>query len=267
MPPPFSGPQPAASRTLGTSGVFNVPDLSPSVDAAILGPVEPRDKVRNLGAAALTALQTQGNAAAHACRQIHGDESLGEAERHRRAAKTSADLILPAQPCLEKALGAYRKSIEELTAMLAGPSIEVSDVQQIEIRSKLSGLAPDKRVGAIIRSVEKGSDLTAAVVLGSDRFLVDFLSDVELEVIRATWARLRHPDEVALLGQRQSDLGHLERGASVMQSWQRKTHNPAIAAALPIGSIQQRGAAGPPPIDRSRSTGFAGIANRARGGR
>jgi hypothetical protein len=102
MPAPFPGPQSGPQRRMGVSGVHHVPDLSPSIDPAILGPGEPRDKTRNLAVTALTALQTQGNAAANATRQIHGDQSLGEAEKHRRAAKASADLILPAQPHVEK---------------------------------------------------------------------------------------------------------------------------------------------------------------------
>jgi hypothetical protein len=100
MPAPFV--QPAPPRTLGISGVFHVPDLSPSIDPAVFGPVEPRDKIRNLGVAAMKALREQGSAAVHACCQIHNDQSLGEAEKHRRAAKASADLILPAQPHVEK---------------------------------------------------------------------------------------------------------------------------------------------------------------------
>jgi hypothetical protein len=197
----------------------------------------------------LTALRTQGLAAQHACRQIHGDESLGEAERHRRAAKASADLIVAALPIVEKARAVHEKSIAELRAMLAGPAIEVSDVQAVEIRTRLSGLPQAARVSAIIRSIEKGSDLTAAVVLGSDRFLVDFLSDIELSAIREAWGRARHPDEVRVLAQRESDLGHLERGASVIQSWQRQTHNPAIAATgiIPAGSGTSRG---PIPVNR-----------------
>ena len=53
-------PQPASAprRSLGTSGVFFVEPLSPSIEA----------------------LRTQALAAQHATRQIHGDRNLGEAE-------------------------------------------------------------------------------------------------------------------------------------------------------------------------------------------
>jgi hypothetical protein len=139
MPPPFQGPQAAQppSRRLGTSGVFFVPDLSPSINPAVFGPIAPRDKVRSLAATAVEALRTQGTAAALACRQIHGDQSLGESERHRRAAKASADLIMAALPHVEKARAVHEKSISELRAMLAGPVIEIPEIRQTEIRSKI----------------------------------------------------------------------------------------------------------------------------------
>jgi hypothetical protein len=92
-------------------------------------------------------------------------------------------------------------------------------------------------------------------VLGSDRLLTDFLSDLELDTVRSLWAKSRHPDEVALLAQRESDLGLLDHAASVMQSWQRKTHNPAIAAAViqagGTSGVAIRGAPGPTPVNRA----------------
>jgi hypothetical protein len=98
-------------------------------------------------------------------------------------------------------------------------------------------------------------------VLGSDRFLVDFLSDVELEAIRAMWARLRHPDECRLLAQRRSDLRYLENATTIARSWQRQTHLPSVAAVDVAGNV--RGTPGPVPLDRGRETGIGGIARRA----
>lgn len=275
MPAPFAGPQPASAprRSLGTSGVFAVADLSPSinptnVDGSPMAWIDvlkagPRDKIANLAVAALEALRTQGLAAQHACRQIHGDRNLGEAEKHRRAAKTSADLLLAAQPPVEKAIAAAGKSIEELTKILAGPDIEVSDVKQVEIRSKLAGLPADKRFAAISRAIARGDDTTVAAVLGSDRLLTDFLGDGEFEATRSLWATSRHAEEVLLLAKRKSDLSYLERSASVSRSWQQRTHNPAIAATEVVGTF--RGIPGPVPVDRGRLTGITGIAARARG--
>ena len=109
-------PQPATAprRSLGTSGVFFVPDLSPSLNPtdehgapmpwSDILKAGPRDKVAGSVVTALEALRTQGLAALHATRRIHGDQTIGEAERHRRAAKASAEIILPAQPPVEKAI-------------------------------------------------------------------------------------------------------------------------------------------------------------------
>jgi hypothetical protein len=256
-------PAPAPRRSLGTSGVFFVPDLSPSINPtdergapmlwADILKAGPRDKVATLTAAALESLRSQGLAAQHACRQIHGDQTLGEAERHRRAAKASADLFVSAQAHVEKAQAAHLKSVEELDTMLAGPTVELSDVRGVEIRSKLAGLAADKRFAAISRAIARGDDSTVAAVLGSDRLLTDFLTDIEIGTVRQQWALARHPDEVALLAKRKSDLKFLETASAVARSWQAKTHLPAIAMASPAVAAQ-RGAPGPAPTNRGAST-------------
>ena len=110
---------------MGTSGVFNVLDISPSINPVdirgqkmpwsdILKP-SPRDKVANLVGVALESIREQALAALHACRQIHGDRNLPEAERHRRAAKASAGLFVSAQSHVEKATAASAKAVEDLT--------------------------------------------------------------------------------------------------------------------------------------------------------
>lgn len=215
MPAPFVV-QPAPQRRMGYSGIFAVPDLSASLnptDASgqkmewsdILKPA-PRDRIANLTVTALESIREQAKAAERAARGIHGDQTLGEAEKHRAAAKTTAELFLPCQPHIEKALGASSKAIAELEKILAGPDIELSDVRGIEIRSKLAGLEPDKRFAAISRAIARGDDSVMAALLGCDRLLIDFLSEPELETARSLWARTRHPDEVALREKRKSDL-------------------------------------------------------------
>ena len=263
--PAASQPAPPR-RSLGTSGVFAVERLSPSlhptnIDGSPMPWVEvlkpgPRDKAANLAVTALEALRTQGLAALHATRQIHADQTIGEAERHRRAAKTSAEIFLAAQPHVEKAQAANEKSVGELNAILAGPAVELSDVRAVELRTKLAGTPADKRFAAISRAISRGDDSIVAALLGAgtDRFLSEgILSDLELGTVRQQWALARHPDEVALLAKRKSDLRYLEQAATVARSWQSKTHLPAIAMASPPVAAQ-RGAPGPVPMNRGAST-------------
>jgi hypothetical protein len=64
----FMSRQPPLARppgNLGTSGQHFVPDVSPSIDPAILGPVAPNDKVRQLAVTALTIANRQAAAARH----------------------------------------------------------------------------------------------------------------------------------------------------------------------------------------------------------
>lgn len=252
-------------RKMGTSGVFNVLDISPSINPVdirgqkmpwsdILKP-GPRDKVANLVGVALESIREQALAALHACRQIHGDRNLPEAERHRRAAKASAGLFVSAQSHVEKATAASAKAVEDLTKILSGPDVQLSDMRGIEIRTKLAGLPPEKRFAAVSRAIDRGDDSIVAALLGAgtERFLSEgILSDLELETVRSQWALARHPDEVRLLAKRRSDARYLETASAVARSWQQKTHLPAVAAGQPAGG-QQRGP-WPVPVDRGAST-------------
>jgi hypothetical protein len=60
--------QPPIARppgNLGTSGEHIVPDVSPSLDPAILGQVAPNDKIRQTAVQALTIAKQQAEAARH----------------------------------------------------------------------------------------------------------------------------------------------------------------------------------------------------------
>jgi hypothetical protein len=275
MTAPFvqSAPQ---RRSLGTSGVFSMPDPSPAIDEAALAPREAAcknlemdalriaattavrgDKIRSLAVDALKIARQQAKAACHAVGAIHGDPKLAAADAHRRADAVATAAIFPALEPLEKARRALEKSIEELRAATAGPAgVELSDVQLAEIRSKLSGLPQAQRVAKIARSIEKGSDQLASAVFNCDPFLCDFLTDVEISTLRELWARTRMPDSVTRLAQLESDLGHVDRTGKVLQTFQRSCANQAIVAGgnPPDVVAGTRGAHGPVPVDRSRST-------------
>jgi hypothetical protein len=106
---------------LGTSGQHFVPPVSPSLDPAIFGEVEPRDTVRMLGVKAMAVVRQQALAAQHGSRQIHSDPTVPAPEKHRRADAVATAAIMPALEPLEKARRTFEKSISELHAMLAGP--------------------------------------------------------------------------------------------------------------------------------------------------
>lgn len=254
MQPQFMSRQPPLARppgNLGTSGKHHVPSPSPSINPVVLGPVEPKDTVRQVGVKALTIAQQQVAAACHGSRSIHADLTIPAPERHRRADAVATAAIMPALEPLEKARRTFEKSISELHAMLAGPAVELSDVRGIEIRSKLAGLPADKRFAAISRAVARGDDSIVAAVLGSDRLLTDFLSDLEVERIRDHWAKTRHPDEVALLAQRELDLGHVERAGKVLISYQRACAGPSVVPPPATGSTVVIRGTGPAPVNRA----------------
>ncbi len=253
---PFNQKLPPIARppgNFGHSGTHHVPDVSPSLDTAVLGPVEPRDKVRMLGVKAMEVAKQQADAACHGSRSIHGDLTIPSPERHRRAHDVSTSALLPCGDVLEKSRRAYEKEIGELRAATAGPSgLDLRDVRLAEIRTTLGGLPQGQRYAKIVKSIERGSDQLAAAVLGCDRFLSDFLTDLELEEIRACWAKLRMPESVARLAQLESDLSHIERTAKILISYQSACAGPPIIPHVaPAGSAVVIRGSGPPPRNRA----------------
>jgi hypothetical protein len=269
----------APRRSLGTSGDHHVPDLSPSIDPAIFaspargGTFETseevreraktecyRDPVRRAAFDAVALAKQQGEAARHGSRQIHGDPTLTAVEKHRRVQDFSTATLMPAADPLEKVRRTIEKSIGLLRTKLAAPDLELSDVRAVEIRSKIAGLKPSDRFAAVSRAISRGDDSIVAAVLGSDRLLTDFLSDLEVETLRVAWARQRFPDEVALLSQRESDLSHIEKTGQMLTSYQRSCAGPPIVA--PPTSGRPSGS----PYGTALVGGIAGAARRASGG-
>jgi hypothetical protein len=82
------------------------------------------------------------------------------------------------------------------------------------------------------------------------------LSDIELDTVRALWAKSRMPGEVARLAILEEDEAALALGAAVLRTFQRGCSDQALIAADVAGirpGGTSRGAPGPMPRDRSRS--------------
>jgi hypothetical protein len=121
----------------------------------------------------------------------------------------------------------------------------------------------------VAKSIGKAGDEVVAAILGCDRLMSDFLSDVAESEIRKLWARSRFPDEVVRLALLEKDLASLEMCSRIIQTFQRSCANKAIAAGgIQPGGLQPsgavRGAPGPVPQDRSRLTN---LEQHARAGR
>jgi hypothetical protein len=251
---PFPGPptQAPPPRSLATSGTHYVAGPSPSIDPAAIMNIEDRDTVRH-GAA--TALETARSCAAIACktaREIHVDESLPMPARHHKAHDTSFKLVGPALPALETAIAKNAKAREELFKIVAGPGIELSDAQAVEIRTRLAGLPKEQRMATIGRAIRKGEDRVVAAMIGPgvDRFLSEnILSDIELDAVRTQWAQARFPEEVARLQLLEKDERALSVASLALQSFQRGCSDQSITArSILPPRAQPLGAPGPTPV-------------------
>jgi hypothetical protein len=250
---PFPGPQPQTPRrTMATSGTHFVPPVSPSLDPAAIVGIEPKDTVRNAAAKALDLTRSCAEVACKTAREIHVDPALHMPARHHKAHDKSFQLIAPALPAFETALAKNAKAREELRKITDGPTIELSDAQAIEIRTRLAGQPKDQRMAAIGRSIRRGEDRVVAALL-ADRFLSEgILTDIELNAVRQQWAMARFPGEVARLQLLEKDERTLSIGSLALQSFQRGCSDPGIVAKgllLPRGTTH--GAPGPTPVNRA----------------
>jgi hypothetical protein len=153
MPASFSN-----TGNLGTSGTWQVPSPSPSIDEGCLGPVEASDKTRQAGFAAIAHARAAATAACAGARDAHVDPTLSINQRHARAAEITARALAPVADSLAKARKIYEKDSDTVRSILA-PTIEASEVQIAEVRSKLSGLPQGVRFTRVSQSIDKGSDL------------------------------------------------------------------------------------------------------------
>jgi|GEM_PF-6567933 len=102
---------PRPPGNLGTRGEHIVPDVSPSLDPAILGQVAPNDKIRQTAVQALPIAKQQAEAARHGSQQAHSDPQLSAPERYRRAHDVSAAALMPAAEAVERAGGELRRRL------------------------------------------------------------------------------------------------------------------------------------------------------------
>jgi hypothetical protein len=159
-------PAAPSPRRMGTSGTHFVPPPSPSLDPAAIENIDKNDRLRSECAAALETARSCGAVALKVVRQIHVDESLAVPDRHRAAHDKSFQLIHPAIGPLEAARAKNKKAREELMKILAGPTVELSEVAAIEVRTRLAGLPKAQLMAAISRSIAKGSDQVVGALFG-----------------------------------------------------------------------------------------------------
>jgi hypothetical protein len=258
-------------RSLGVSGTHFVAPPSPSLDAAAIVDIEPKDRIRHEAAKALETARSCAEVACKTAREIHVDATLDMPTRHRKAHDQSFELISPALQPLEAARAKNAKAREELGKITAGPTLELSDAAAIEIRTRLEGLPKDRRMAAVDRSIKRGDDRLPAALfgVGADRFLSESIfSDLELDSIRRQWALTRFPAEVARLAVLEKDERALAAGAAALQAFQRGCADASIVAGNHPG-IQAGGTSGRltgSPYGREGTGGINGAALRARGG-
>jgi hypothetical protein len=243
MPAPFVVP----AGSLGTSGTHFVPEPSPSLNEAALGPVELTDPTRQAGLGAMGHARAAAAEAMRWARRAHTDVDLSQPGRHRKAAQVAATAISPAVDTLAKAQAAYTKELAELGEKLSGPKGDFSEIQIAEVRSKVGSKPATARFAAIAKSIEKGSDLVVAALTRSDPILNDCLTEAEQAEVLNLWRKARFPAEHARFHRLSLDAELLEKAGRILQNYQRSTYNQSIVNT-PV-MTEHRGA-GPRPLNR-----------------
>ena len=249
--PPMRDPN---RRSMGTSGTWAIGDPSPSLNPAILGEVDAKDKVRQTALAAIAHAAVIAGSICQTARAVHVDENLTVVERHRKADEQTARALVPFLDTIEKSQAAIAKALEPLHAKLDAPSAALSEIDIHGAISKLLGLPQQQRYAKVRRSVEGGSDLLVAALTKSDPFLVEgALSDGERAAILDLWRKTRCPEDYARLTRLELDAEVVSNTAKIIAAYQKSMSNQSIATAaggIPPMLPNQRGAPGPRSVDR-----------------
>jgi hypothetical protein len=153
---PAFPPMPGRPTGLGASGTFAVPQPSPSLNPAALGEIDPKDRTRQAGQAAIAHAMVIATEMCRVARDVHCNENLAIPERHRVVDAQTARIALPYLDTAEKTMAVYERDVRKLHEKLDAPATEYSELALTDARVKLSGLKPKQRFAAVRRSVDRG---------------------------------------------------------------------------------------------------------------
>jgi hypothetical protein len=211
------------SRKLGTSGVFGIPHPSPSLNEAVLGPVDSRDATRQRIASAIAAARIAAHKAREVSTAIHGDQTLSPGAAHIKSNEFSFKITNACLPQLDSARQALETELNGLRKITSAPPL-ASDNRSVhtatEIRSALALMSPADRRKCLSAAIAENDDTTVSAVLSAPRFLAN-LKPAEVENLRNQWAEKRFPDELKRIKTLEADADHLQRAGNLLIGFQR----------------------------------------------
>jgi hypothetical protein len=225
----MSSVQPPLKRTIG----FQPPLPSPSMSEGVIENVAPNDYIRNGIVEALRGVRLAAEGSRNASVAIFGDMTLSEGGKHVKANEVTYRITNAALPAVDRARQNLETELTRLRTKTNAPAIDNS-VKSIhmatELRARLAAMSQADRLAAIQRSINAGDDTVVAAVLEGALILTG-LSEIEREHVRQQWRRKRLPDECHRVDQLEKDKVHLDRGGTLLMSYQRKCADPVIVEA------------------------------------
>jgi hypothetical protein len=152
--------------------------------------------------------------------------------------QTTFRITNAALPAVDRARQHLKTEINKLRMKPTAPVTDNS-VRSIhmaaELRSRLASMSQKDRLESIHHSINAGDDSVVAAVLEGALILTG-LSEIEREHVRETWRRKRLPDECKRIDQLEKDAVHLNRGGTLLMSYQRKMADQTIVTAAKASS-------------------------------
>jgi hypothetical protein len=166
--------------------------------------------------------------------------TLSEGGKHVKADQTTYAITSRALPAVDYARGRLEAELAKLKSKTNAPVPEASsraNFMATEIRQRLISLDQSARLAALDKAIAEGpaGDPIIEAALSASGFLTG-LTPLEVEHVRAKWARKRYPHEMERIDLLKRDAEHLNRGGSLLISYQRKCSDPAIVAAAKASS-------------------------------
>jgi hypothetical protein len=214
---------------------FLPPLPSPSMNEGAIANIAPGDVTRIAIAEALRAVRIAAENARNASVAIFGDMTLSEGGKHVKANDLSFRITNAVLPVVDRAREKLEYEIGKLRAKTNAPAPDVSvrgNFMATEIRQRMASLDQSARLAALQEAIDEGpsGDAIIEAALGASGFLTG-LTPLEVEHTRQKWRRKRFPDECKRIDLLERDAEHLNRGGSLLISYQRKCSYPAIVAA------------------------------------
>jgi hypothetical protein len=191
------------------------------------------DAVLNAMASAMLAARQAAERAAEIAAAFRADPNLPDEGRHRRIRVETRKAIAPGLAAIDNAHGRVVGEIGRIAEAIAAPkppNTTREHFQELAILQRLGSMTPSERKTTVAAALKAGDDAVLGAILNNSA-LVSGMSEVEINQLRASYARQRHPEASARLERLQKAREALLRGHTAAEGFVAGLYDKAKADA------------------------------------